>query len=56
MSAEVSVNKGGRILVRQPAAILERRVQKPELLLHPAGALGGQASIAATRGANDIRK
>jgi hypothetical protein len=37
------------------AAILERHAQKLELLLHPASATG-QASIAATRDANDIRK
>jgi hypothetical protein len=39
------------------AAILERRAQKLELLLHPAGAgASGQASITDSRGASDVRK
>jgi hypothetical protein len=37
--------------------ICDRHAQKLELLLHPASACAsGQASIADTRGANDIRK
>jgi len=52
MPSDVPVNKGGQVLVLQPAA--ERNAQKLELLFHPTGARG-QASIAATSGANDIR-